>query len=226
MFPRGVAVQVAGMLVIGLFACKSAKTGVDAEATPGHATKALGSVRRDVGTAPGGVGAGTPLVAKPGHELASFAGGCFWGVEDTFRQVPGVVATAVGYTGGTVPNPGYELVCTHTTGHAEAVLVEFDPAKVSYEALLAVFFQNHDPTTKNRQGPDVGDQYRSAVFTLNDAQAETAKKAIAAEQKRLGKPVVTNVSALGPFYKAEEYHQQYDEKTGTHSCPIGLPKGA
>lgn len=218
--------RIAGLVFVGLFACKSTQSGGSAEAEPGHATRALGSVRRDVGTSPGNVGAGTPLAAKPGHELAAFAGGCFWGVEDTFRQVPGVVATAVGYTGGTVPNPGYELVCTHTTGHAEAVLIEFDPAKVSYDALLAVFFKNHDPTTKNRQGPDVGDQYRSAVFTLNDAQAESAKKAIAKEAARLGKPVVTNVSVLGPFYKAEEYHQQYDEKTGTHSCPIGLPKGA
>ncbi|MFO0664117.1 MAG: peptide-methionine (S)-S-oxide reductase MsrA [Polyangiaceae bacterium] len=210
---------------VGLFACKSSSTGAFAEAQPGHATKALGSVRRNVGVDPGGVGAGTPLAPKPGHELAAFAGGCFWGVEDTFRQVPGVVATAVGYTGGTVPNPNYELVCTHTTGHAEAVLVEFDPAKVSYEGLLGVFFKNHDPTTKNRQGPDVGDQYRSAVFTLTATQAELAKKAILAEEKRLGKHVVTDVSVLGPFYKAEEYHQQYDEKTGTHSCPIGLPSG-
>jgi peptide-methionine (S)-S-oxide reductase len=180
-------------------------------------------VRRAVGTDPGGVGAGTPLQAKPGHALAAFAAGCFWGVEDTFRQVPGVVATAVGYTGGRTTSPTYETVCSHTTGHAETVLVEFDPKVVGYDDLLRVFFMNHDPTTKNRQGPDVGDQYRSAVFTFDDAQDAAARSAAAAATQRLGRPVTTEISHLGRFWKAEEYHQQYDEKTGTHSCP--LPKG-
>ncbi|MBX3233211.1 MAG: peptide-methionine (S)-S-oxide reductase MsrA [Labilithrix sp.] len=166
---------------------------------------------------------GTPLAPKPGHELAAFAAGCFWGVEDNFRQVPGVTATAVGYTGGHTERPTYEDVCAHTTGHAETVLVEFDPAKVTYDDLLRVFFLNHDPTTKNRQGPDVGTQYRSAIFTLNDAQAAAARAAASAASARLGKEVTTEIAKLGAFWKAEEYHQQYDEKTGTHSCP--MPKG-
>jgi peptide-methionine (S)-S-oxide reductase len=144
-------------------------------------------------------------------------------VEDVFRQVPGVVATAVGYTGGHTNDPSYESVCSHTTGHAETVLVEFDASKVSYDDLLRVFFMNHDPTTKNRQGPDIGDQYRSAIFTFGDAQDAAARAAAAKATSRAGKPVTTEISRLGQFWKAEEYHQQYDEKTGTHSCP--LPKG-
>jgi peptide-methionine (S)-S-oxide reductase len=214
-----------------LAACRSVGTGdgakPDGTSSPG-ATAANVARRAAVGNDPGHVGAGTKLEARPGNQLAAFAGGCFWGVEDTFRQVPGVVATAVGYTGGKTTNPSYESVCTHTTGHAEAVLVEFDPAKITYEQLLVVFFKNHDPTTLNRQGPDVGDQYRSEVFTFGDAQAETARKVLAAEEKERAKKVVTRVSAIPQFWKAEEYHQQYDEKTGTHSCPLpkGLPKGA
>ena len=194
----------------------------DRDPAPARPPTAAGSTHRDVGTDPGGVGMGTPLRAHEGRELAAFAGGCFWGVEDTFRQVPGVTATAVGYTGGHTTNPTYEQVCTHTTGHAETVLVEFDPQKVSYAQLLDVFFQNHDPTTKNRQGPDVGDQYRSAVFTFSDAQAAAARTTAAREEKRLGKKVTTEIAPIGPFYEAEAYHQQYDEKTGTHSCPVGV----
>lgn len=202
-------------------------TGTDAKSDP-SATQATtrdhsAPVRRVVGTSPGNVGAGTPLTAKPGNELAAFAAGCFWGVEDNFRQVPGVVATAVGYTGGHTQSPTYESVCSHTTGHAETVLVEFDPKQVSYDDLLRVFFMNHDPTTPNRQGPDIGSQYRSAVFTLNDAQEASARAAATKEEARRGKHVVTEVVRLGSFWKAEDYHQQYDEKTGTHSCP--LPKG-
>ncbi len=178
-----------------------------------------------LGTDPGGVGKGTPLTPRPGDELAAFAGGCFWGTEDLFRQVPGVVATSVGYTAGHTTNPSYEDVCTHTTGHAEAVLVEFDPTKVSYDALLSVFFKNHDPTTMNRQGPDVGDQYRSGVFTFSEAQANVARAAIVREQATRSKTIVTRIAPIGAFWKAEEYHQQYDEKTGTHSCPIRLPSG-
>jgi peptide-methionine (S)-S-oxide reductase len=123
-----------------------------------------------VGTDPGHVGQGTSLVASEGHELAAFAEGCFWGSEDTFRHVPGVVATAVGYTGGHTANPSYDDVSSHTTGHAETVLVEFDPSKVTYAELLHTFWESHDPTTYNRQGPDVGSQYRSAIFTFSDAQ--------------------------------------------------------
>lgn len=212
--------------LLALAACKSVGAGSEVKPDKTGAPSSAAVTRRSVGTDPGHAGAGTPLAARPGHELAAFAAGCFWGVEDNFRQVPGVVATAVGYTGGTTANPTYEQVCSHTTGHAEAVLVEYDPAKISYEQLVVVFFKNHDPTTMNRQGPDVGSQYRSAVFTFDDKQAETVKKVMAAEEKERAKKVVTIVSPAAPFWKAEEYHQQYDEKTGTHSCPMpkGLPK--
>jgi peptide-methionine (S)-S-oxide reductase len=201
-------------------------TGADVKPDKTAAASSAAVTRRNVANDPGKVGAGTPLQARPGNELAAFAGGCFWGVEDNFRQVPGVVATAVGYTGGSTERPTYEQVSSHTTGHAEAVLVEYDPGKITYEQLVVVFFKNHDPTTMNRQGPDVGSQYRSAVFTFDDKQAETVKKVIAAEEKERAKKVVTLVSPVAPFWKAEEYHQQYDEKTGTHSCPLpkGLPK--
>jgi peptide-methionine (S)-S-oxide reductase len=173
-----------------------------------------------VGSDPGHAGQGTPLVASEGHELAAFAEGCFWGSEDTFRHVPGVVATAVGYTGGHTVNPSYEIVCSHTTGHAETVLVEFDPSKVSYAELLRAFWDSHDPTTLNRQGPDVGDQYRSAIFTFSDEQNAKAMASMAEEQKHHDRKITTEIRPIGAFYKAEAYHQQYDEKTGRHSCPL------
>ncbi|RYE87997.1 MAG: peptide-methionine (S)-S-oxide reductase [Myxococcales bacterium] len=182
------------------------------------------AVAHGVGTRPGQVGRGTPLQAAPGHELASFAAGCFWGVEARFREVPGVVATAVGYTGGHTPDPTYAAVCTHTTGHAEAVLIEFDPARVSYESLLQVFWSGHDPTQLDRQGPDMGDQYRSAIFTLSPAQDTAARASLAAAQKRLKQPIVTRVAPLAPFHLAEDYHQQYHEKTGSEACPTGKPE--
>ncbi len=218
----GLGGVAAGIFVVGA-ACKTAGSG---DAKPETTSSAAAVARRNVATDPGKVGAGTPLEARAGHELAAFAGGCFWGVEDVFRQVPGVTATAVGYTGGRTENPTYETVCTHTTGHAETVLVEYDPAKISYEQLLTVFFANHDPTTMNRQGPDVGDQYRSDVFTFSEAQATSARAKIASEEKARGKKLATRVDGMTKFWKAEEYHQQYDEKTGTHSCPLpkGLPK--
>jgi peptide-methionine (S)-S-oxide reductase len=220
-----VRLLVPALLVLA--ACRSVGSGSEAKADKAAtAASSAATARRAVGNDPGKVGAGTPLVARPGHELAAFAAGCFWGVEDNFRQVPGVVATAVGYTGGTKTNPTYEEVCSHSTGHAEAVLVEYDPAKITYEQLVVVFFKNHDPTTMNRQGPDVGSQYRSAVFTFNDKQAESVRNVMANEEKDRAKKVVTIVSPVGQFWRAEEYHQQYDEKTGTHSCPLpkGLPK--
>ena len=173
-----------------------------------------------VGTDPGHAGDGTPLVPAPGHALAAFAEGCFWGSEDTFRHVPGVVATAVGYTGGHTDHPTYEDVCSHTTGHAEAVLVEFDPAKVRYPELLRAFWESHDPTTQNRQGPDVGDQYRSAIFTFSVDQESAARASMAEEQKRQPSTITTEIRPIGAFYKAESYHQQYDEKTGRKSCPL------
>lgn len=197
--------------------------GTLSSAEPEPPGKASAGVRRVVGTDPGHAGAGTPLSPRPGDELAAFAAGCFWGVEDTFRQVPGVVATAVGYSGGTTNFPDYPAVCSHTTGHAEAVLVEFDPKLVSYATLVNVFFKNHDPTTMNRQGPDVGDQYRSQIFSFSKEQEALAKQAKAREEGELKTKVSTRIEPMARFWKAEEYHQQYDEKTGTHSCP--LPRG-
>jgi peptide-methionine (S)-S-oxide reductase len=172
-----------------------------------------------LGKRPGDVGNGTPLVAPAGHQLASFAQGCFWGVEERFRRVPGVVATAVGYTGGTEPNPTYELVSAHRTGHAEAVLVEFDPAQVSYADLLKVFWETHDPTTGDRQGPDRGRQYRSAIFTFGPEQQAAALAAREAEQAKLRDRITTEIAPIGPFWLAEDYHQQWDEKHGYRSCP-------
>ncbi|HET7823734.1 MAG TPA: peptide-methionine (S)-S-oxide reductase MsrA [Anaeromyxobacter sp.] len=171
------------------------------------------------GTRPGAAGHGTPLAPKPGNQLAIFAQGCFWGVEERFRKVPGVVATAVGYTGGRTSNPSYEDVCTHRTGHAEAVLVEFDPSKVSYAELLAFFWRTHDPTSGDRQGPDVGSQYRSAVFTFGPEQQTAALASRDEAQKRLQDRITTQIAPAGPFWLAEEYHQQWDERHGYLSCP-------
>jgi peptide-methionine (S)-S-oxide reductase len=176
-----------------------------------------------IGTDPGRAGAGTVLAPRDGDALAAFAAGCFWGVEDVFRHVPGVVATAVGFSGGHTEYPTYPAVCTHTTGHAETVLVEFDPKRVSYETLLNVFFKNHDPTQWNRQGPDEGDQYRSEIFTFSADQAAAANAAKDREASERSEKVVTLIEPMTKFWIAEDYHQQYDEKTGTHSCP--LPKG-
>ena len=155
-------------------------------------------------------------------EKATFAAGCFWGVEAAFRQIEGVTATRVGYTGGDFKNPTYKDVCSGTTGHAEAVEVEYDPSKVTYEELLKVFWENHDPTTLNRQGPDVGTQYRSAVFFLTPEQ-EAAAKASKEKLQRNGKykrPIVTEINPASEFYPAEDYHQQYLEKRGLAHCRI------
>lgn len=147
---------------------------------------------------------------------AIFAAGCFWGVESAFRQAPGVLATAVGYTGGQVAEPTYRQVCGGRTGHAEAVLVEFDPARVTYEQLLDLFWENHDPTQLNRQGPDYGSQYRSAIFVADVAQeaAATASKQRLNASGKFRRPIVTEIVAAEPFYMAEDYHQQYFEKRG------------
>lgn len=153
---------------------------------------------------------------------ATFAAGCFWGVEDAFRQVKGVTSTTVGYTGGHTQNPTYKEVCTNRTGHAEAVEIEFNPAEVSYRELLAVFFQSHDPTTLNRQGPDVGTQYRSAIFFHDAEQEAAAREAMAALEKAavFKRPIVTEIKSASGFYRAEEYHQQYFEKQGIRSCHL------
>jgi peptide-methionine (S)-S-oxide reductase len=157
-------------------------------------------------------------------EKATFAAGCFWGVEAAFRQIPGVVATRVGYTGGHTDDPTYERVCSHTTGHAEAVEVTFDPERVSYEQLLNVFWTRHNPTTKNRQGLDIGDQYRSAIFFHSPEQQEAAERTKEAEQAKLHWPkkIVTEIVPAPEFYEAEDYHQQYLEKRGRSSCTVEL----
>jgi peptide-methionine (S)-S-oxide reductase len=153
---------------------------------------------------------------------ATFAAGCFWGVEAAFRQIEGVANTAVGYTGGQTANPTYEQVCTDRTGHAEAVEVEFDPARVSYDHLLDVFWANHDPTQLNRQGPDHGSQYRSAIFyhTPEQQAAAEASKAKLEASGRLPRPIVTQIVPAVEFFRAEAYHQQYLEKRGQPSCHI------
>jgi len=151
---------------------------------------------------------------------ATFAAGCFWGVEEAFRHIKGVTSTTVGYTGGTTKNPSYKNVCTGTTGHAEAVEVEFDPAQVSYRELLAAFFQNHNPTTLNSQGPDRGTQYRSAIFFHDAEQEAAAREAVAALEKSgvFKRPIVTEIKPASAFWRAEEYHQQYLSKRGAASC--------
>ncbi|MGF7228953.1 MAG: peptide-methionine (S)-S-oxide reductase MsrA [Candidatus Saccharibacteria bacterium] len=148
------------------------------------------------------------------------AAGCFWGVQFYFDEVPGVIKTVVGYTGGHVPNPTYEAVCTHTTGHAEAMLAEFDPKKTNYETLVRQFFRMHDPTQLNKQGPDVGDQYRSAIFYFDDEQKQIAKKVRDELQPTFDKPIVTQIEPAGEFYKAEAYHQKLSERTGIGMCHI------
>ncbi len=174
-----------------------------------------------------------------GLEQAVFAMGCFWGVERIFWQIPGVWSTAVGYVAGATPNPTYEEVCSGRTGHTEAVLVVYDPAVVSYDDLLKAFWENHDPTQGMRQGNDIGTQYRSGVYTLNETQAAAATASRAAYEQALAKyrmgPITTEVAPLGPFYYAEDYHQQYLAKnpngycgiggTGV-ACPIGVGVGA
>jgi peptide-methionine (S)-S-oxide reductase len=151
---------------------------------------------------------------------ATFAAGCFWGVEAAFRNVPGVLATRVGYTGGGAERPTYEEVCTGRTGHAEAVEVEFDPARVSYEQLLDVFWHEHDPTQLNRQGPDRGTQYRTAVFFHSPEQESAARASRDREQSRRRKEIVTEITPASKFWPAEEYHQRYLEKRGLATCAI------
>ena len=162
-----------------------------------------------------------PTADQP-TEMATFAAGCFWGVEAAFRQVRGVVSTTVGYTGGTRDDPTYRQVCTGRTGHAEAVQVVYDPQRLSYDELLAVFWDNHDPTTANRQGPDVGTQYRSAVFVHNDEQLRSAtrSKDELDASGRFRRPIVTEIIPASTFWPAEDYHQQYLEKRGLSTCRI------
>jgi len=153
-------------------------------------------------------------------QKALFAAGCFWGVQFYFDQVPGVVQTTVGYTGGHTLNPTYEDVCSHTTGHAEATLIEYNPQVVTYETLLRQFFRMHDPTQLNRQGPDIGDQYRSAIFYFDEQQKKTAEKVRNELAKTLSEPIVTDITPAQLFYVAEPYHQKYTERTGRGMCHV------
>jgi methionine-S-sulfoxide reductase len=154
------------------------------------------------------------------NEKAIFAAGCFWGVQSYFDQVPGVTRSIVGYTGGHTENPTYEDVCTHTTGHAEAVLLEYDPQKISYEDLCRHFFRMHDPTQLNRQGWDIGDSYRSAILYFDDEQRQTALMVKTEIEPNFDKPIVTQLSPASTFYEAEDYHQKYTEKTGRGTCHV------
>ncbi len=185
-------------------------------------------IRMLKGNMPGGVtlyGTDETVPLRKGREIATFAAGCFWGIEDYFRQLEGVTATAVGYSGGTVKNPTYKQVCYMATGHAEAVRVEFDPSKISYEKLLEVFWKVHDPCQVGGQGPDMGDQYRSVVFFHSEKQKKTATKSMEELQGSRSKKITTQVVPEATFWMAEEYHQQYCLKNGIAACPIPGSKG-
>lgn len=219
------SIGAASALVFGAFAlgaCHGATSSASSEPSPPTLTGGSqpAATQTKVGVDPGHAGNGTALTPTGNDQLAAFAAGCFWGVEDAFRHVPGVVATAVGYAGGHTDHPTYEDVCTHTTGHAETVLVEFDPQKVSYDKLLKVFFTIHDPTQVNRQGPDYGSNYRSVIFFFSPEQQKAAEAAKQAKGKEESEPIATQIVPMAPFWKAEAYHQQYSERTGDHSCPI------
>ena len=155
---------------------------------------------------------------------ATFGAGCFWGVEAAFRQIDGVTGTRVGYAGGRLDNPTYEDVCSHTTGHAEVVEVTYDDEQVSYDEVLDVFWRKHDPTQLNRQGWDIGDQYRSVIFVHDEEQRAAAERSKESEQPRHRKPIVTQIEPAPTFYEAEDYHQQYLEKRGRSSCTPALAR--
>jgi peptide-methionine (S)-S-oxide reductase len=161
-------------------------------------------------------------MTENGLRKATFGAGCFWGVEASFLQLPGVVDAVSGYAGGTVPNPTYEQVCTDTTGHAEVVEVTYDPERIGYDDLLDAFWRLHDPTQLNRQGPDFGTQYRSAIFTHDEEQAEAARRSKEEAQARFSFPIVTRIEPAPAFYRAEDYHQRYFEK---HGIACKLPAG-
>jgi peptide-methionine (S)-S-oxide reductase len=210
------AVWIAALVALGVGASWAVK--VTAGSAKGGQDMQIGNP--SCGTNPGHAGHGTKLVPTGKNQLAVFGQGCFWGVEERFRKVPGVVATAVGYAGGTAANPSYEDVCSHTTGHAEVALVEFDPAVVTYQKLLDFFWSSHDPTSGNRQGPDVGSNYRSAIYTFGPEQQQAALLSRDAAQRGLADKITTEIAPAGPFWIAEGYHQQWDEKHGSLSCPV------
>lgn len=189
---------------------------------PGKAGEGVSGGSGVVGDAGNKSAGGTDMTnaSKTNLETAVFAAGCFWGVQVSFDKVPGVVSTDVGYSNGKTKNPTYKDICGHDTGHAEVVRVKFDPTKVSFEQLVDVFFDAHNPTQVNRQGPDVGDQYRSAIFYTSDAQKVSAEKRKKAWQARFGRPIATEVSAAAEFYTAEDYHQKYLAKRGVSECHL------
>jgi peptide-methionine (S)-S-oxide reductase len=160
------------------------------------------------------------------NKIATFGAGCFWGVEAAFRQLDGVTGTRVGYSGGTLENPTYEDVCAHTTGHAEVVEVAYDDDEISYEELLDVFWRKHDPTQLNRQGYDIGDNYRTVVFVHDEEQRAAAERSKEKEQSAYDKPIVTQIEPAQTFYEAEDYHQQYLEKRGRSSCSARLAQAS
>lgn len=213
---------------VGIACVAALAVAVLAFATQNNAQAQKKDIRTMKGNMPGGVtlfGTDKVVPLTEGREVATFAAGCFWGIEDYFRQVEGVTATAVGYSGGKVKNPTYKQVCYTPTGHAEAVRVEFDPSKISYEKLLETFWKIHDPCQVGGQGPDYGDQYRSAIFYHSDKQKSIATLALAAEQKTRNKPITTKLVPEATFWMAEEYHQQYCLKNGIAACPIPGSKG-
>jgi peptide-methionine (S)-S-oxide reductase len=181
---------------------------------------------RKVGTRPGDIGKSVDYLKtarERGNDLALVGSGCFWCTEGEFRKVEGVVATAVGFSGGRTVNPTYKEVCTGTTGHVEVTLIEFDPKVISYRQVIEKFFATHDPTQGNRQGPDVGEQYRSVIFTFDDNQAKIAKEVMdeVAKSGKWANPITTEIAPAKPFYMAEDYHQQYYEKQGiVGACPV------
>ena len=162
----------------------------------------------------------SPAAMSTPREKATFGAGCFWGVEHIYRQIPGVIEAYSGYAGGATERPTYRDICTGTTGHAEVVEVTYDPSRVSYARLAEVFFKMHDPTTLNRQGPDVGTQYRSVIFYHSESQRLEAERAKAAAQPRFAKPIVTTIEPAPVFWMAEAYHQRYIERTGHPSCHV------
>lgn len=194
----------------------AAAGAVGAERRTGAGMEGQGAEVRPVAAA---VGAGAK---ETGMKEAMFGAGCFWGVEETFRRTEGVIETQVGYAGGLVDNPTYQQVCTDTTGHAEVVHVVFDPARVSYQQLLDLFFKLHDPTQLNRQGPDIGSQYRSVVFAYGEEQKQAAEATIGALGKsgKFRRPIVTVVEMAPKFWRAEEYHQKYLMKRGLDNCHL------
>lgn len=220
---RAGLLAVAAAIVSGLTCACSEQTHTRGNETPPQVVESSGGAGALAATSNGKTSTGSEV--KPMHtEKATFGAGCFWGVEARFRQVEGVVSTAVGYSGGHFPNPTYDDVCSDRTGHAEVVQIEYDPAVVSFEQLLDVFWNNHNPTTPNRQGPDVGAQYRSVIFYHTPAQADAARASKERLEKsgRFKSKIVTEIVPATLFYKAEEYHQQYLAKHGQKSCATSV----